>query len=825
MKQFDDALSITCAILIVVTVAFFQEYKSEKALEELNKLVPPRCNCIRNGELHSLLARDLVPGDIIVLNTGDRVPADLRLFEAVDLNIDESSFTGETEPSAKHVDLIPKVEGQSQNIIKRKNIAFMGSLVKNGHGKGIVTSTGENSEFGEIFKLMQSEEAPKTPLQKSMDTLGKQLSFYSFGIIGLIMFIGYLQGRPTLEMFTISVSLAVAAIPEGLPIVVTVTLALGVIRMARKKAIVKKLPIVETLGCVNLICSDKTGTLTANEMTVRNIITSDDIQAEVTGKGYVADGIVKSNGVQIRYDTHPSVFKVIEVGAVCNNSHIFDRNVSGLPTEAALLTLAMKASYNELRDDYARHEEWPFSSETKWMAIKCSPRSNLSKQQLFMKGAISEVLQKSTFYNSNDKLLPLTPEKFKFFMTQAENMMNSGLRVIAMASGTSFNDLSYVGMVGIMDPPRDGVQESIEILRKSGVEVKMITGDAVETARAIATRIGFDLVMKTCVSGDEIDKMSIHELESIAPKTAIFYRTTPRHKLAIVKALKNSGYVVGMTGDGVNDAVALKSADIGIAMGKSGTDVSKEAADMILVDDNFTTIISAIEEGKGIYYNIRNFVRFQLSTSISALSLIAFSTVFHFPSPLNAMQILWINIIMDGPPAQSLGVEPVDSDVLKKSPRKTTESMININLLVNIAISALLIVSGTLFVFYHEMKEGHVTSRDTTMTFTCFVFFDMFNALACRSQTKSVFQIGLFSNKAFLFSVGGSIIGQLLVIYAPPLQKIFQTEPISLSDLLSIVLLTSSVWIVSEVKKFFENGMKIYTKDRKKTANKSDFEI
>jgi P-type Ca2+ transporter type 2C len=389
---------------------------------------------------------------------------------------------------------------------------------------------------------MQAEEAPKTPLQKSMDILGKQLSFYSFGIIGVIMFIGYLQGRPTLEMFTISVSLAVAAIPEGLPIVVTVTLALGVIRMARKKAIVKKLPIVETLGCVNIICSDKTGTLTANEMTVRNVITSDDIKAEVTGKGYVADGIIKSDGIQIRYDTHPSVFKLIEVGAVCNNSHIFDRQVTGLPTEAALLTLAMKASYNELRDDYVRQEEWPFNSDTKWMAIKCSPRNNLNQQYLFMKGSINEVLQKSTYYNSShDKPVQLTPDKYKYFLSQAESLMSSGLRVIALASGSSFNDLSYVGMVGIMDPPRDGVQESIEILRKSGVEVKMITGDAAETARAIATRIGFDLAMKTCLSGDEIDKMSSHELEIIVGKTAIFYRTTPRHKLAIIKALKNTG--------------------------------------------------------------------------------------------------------------------------------------------------------------------------------------------------------------------------------------------------------------------------------------------
>lgn len=825
MKQFDDALSITVAILIVVTVAFIQEYQSEKALDELNKLVPPTCNSVRNGEIRSLLARELVPGDIVVLNTGDRVPADIRLFQAVDLNIDESSFTGETEPAQKIVEKISEEEAK-KSINTRKNISFMGTLVKKGHGRGIVICTGQNSEFGEIFKMMQSEESPKTPLQKSMDALGKQLSFYSFGIIGFIMLIGYIQGRPVLEMFTISVSLAVAAIPEGLPIVVTVTLALGVIRMAKKKAIVKKLPIVETLGCVDIICSDKTGTLTSNEMTVKNIITSDDIHADVTGKGYAADGVVRCGGTQIRSDTYPSIFDLIEVGAVCNNSHIYSHQMTGLPTEAALLALAMKTNFNDLRDDYARHEEWPFSSETKWMAIKCSAKNNPKEKLLFMKGSITEVIQKCSLYNVHGKpAQQLTLDKIKNFMTQAENLMSSGQRVIAMARGTSFSDLKYCGIVGIMDPPRDGVFESIEKLRKSGVEVKMVTGDALETARAIGQRVGLDLIMKGCISGEEMDKLSQIELESIVRKTSIFYRTTPKNKLAIVKALKNTGAIVGMTGDGVNDAVALKSADIGIAMGISGTDVSKEAADMILTNDNFNTIISAVEEGKGIYYNIRNFVRFQLSTSISALSLIAFSTVFHFPNPLNAMQILWINIIMDGPPAQSLGVEPVDYDILKRPPRKANESMINLNLIGNILLSAVIIVTGTLYVFYSEMKDGVVTSRDTTMTFTCFVFFDMFNALASRSQTKSIFEIGFFTNKAFLLSVGGSLVGQFLVIYFPPLQKVFQTESISLTDVISLILLTSSVWIVTEIKKFFENGMSLHSKNQNRVKRLDSKEI
>jgi P-type Ca2+ transporter type 2C len=612
MGQYDDALSITVAILIVVTVAFVQEYRSEKALDELNKLIPPVCNCIRSGKLLSIFARELVPGDIVSLNIGDKVPADIRLYETVDLAIDESSFTGETEPSLKFTDICAELNTKS--ISQRKNVAFMGTLVKNGYGKGVVICTGTNSEFGEIFKMMQQEEAPKTPLQKSMDKLGKQLSFYSFGIIGVIMLIGYFQGRPLLEMFTVSVSLAVAAIPEGLPIVVTVTLALGVMRMAKKRAIIKKLPIVETLGCVNVVCSDKTGTLTKNEMTVTHIITSDQLRAEVTGHGYSYIGDVICNGQIVKYDTHPSIARLIEVGAVCNNSQIIDEQVRGQPTEGSLLVLANKINYDHLRENYIRHQEWPFSHESKWMAVKCSSRYNPNQDFIFMKGAIHEILKQASFYNQNDSMEPLTLEKRKLFLHDADTLGSMGLRVIAVAKGTSFNDLCYMGIVGIIDPPRPGVQDSIDILNVSGVDVKMITGDAEETARSIAQRLGLNLVSRICLSGEEIDKMNQIELEKIVNKVAVFYRTSPKHKLNIVKALKSNGYIVSMTGDGVNDAVALKSSDIGIAMGKSGTDVSKEAADMILVDDNFSTIIAAIEEGKGIFHNIRNFVRFQLST-------------------------------------------------------------------------------------------------------------------------------------------------------------------------------------------------------------------
>ncbi|XP_075161580.1 secretory pathway calcium atpase isoform X2 [Haematobia irritans] len=822
MKQYDDAVSITIAIIIVVTVAFIQEYRSEKSLEELKKLVPPECHCLRESRLETFLARELVPGDVVHLNVGDRVPADIRLFEAIDLSIDESSFTGETEPSRKCTDMLLNSMGNKDHT-NMKNIAFMGTLVRCGNGKGIVVSTGERSEFGEVFKMMQAEEAPKTPLQKSMDILGAQLSFYSFLIIGVIMLLGWLQGKPLTEMFNISVSLAVAAIPEGLPIVVTVTLALGVMRMAKRNAIVKKLPTVETLGCVNVICSDKTGTLTKNEMTVTVIITSDGYMADVTGAGYNDQGeihIRNCNNVEM---AKANITNLLEIGAVCNNAYIQNGTLLGQPTEGALIAAAMKNGMYATAENYVRMQEYPFSSEQKMMAVKCIHKYNNNKEEIyFAKGALDMLLPQCTKYKFGSQTMPLTKQNEAEFLAEAYEIGRKGLRVLALAKGKNLQDLVYCGLVGITDPPRPLVRESIELLMQSGVRVKMVTGDAQETAMAIASLIGIDTIHHQTLSGQEIDQLNEHQLDKVCNNVSVFYRVTPRHKLSIVKSLQRTGNIVGMTGDGVNDGVALKKADIGIAMGKNGTDVCKEAADMILVNDDFHTIIAAIEEGKAIFYNIRNFVRFQLSTSIAALSLIALATLMGIANPLNAMQILWINIIMDGPPAQSLGVEPVDHDVLKQKPRNVKQPMITKSVIVNVLLSASIIILGTLWVFQREMVDGSLgkTKRDTTMTFTCFVFFDMFNALSCRSQTKSVFTIGLTSNRMFLMAVAFSIIGQMLVIYFPPLQMVFQTEALSAYDILFLLSLTSSVLIVQEIKKWFERTMerKMY-----KTRSELDF--
>uniref|UniRef100_A0A8B9T8W3 Calcium-transporting ATPase n=1 Tax=Anas platyrhynchos TaxID=8839 RepID=A0A8B9T8W3_ANAPL len=765
-KEYEDAASIT------VVGGTSPEYRSEKSLEELNKLVPPECNCLREGKLQHLLARELVPGDIIYLSVGDRVPADLRLIEVTDLLVDESSFTGEAEPCNKTDGVLL----EAGDITTLSNVVFMGTLVRYGKGKGIVIGTGENSQFGEVFKMMQAEETPKTPLQKSMDRLGKQLTLFSFGIIGLIMLIGWLQGKHLLSMFTIGVSLAVAAIPEGLPIVVTVTLVLGVLRMAKKRVIVKKLPIVETLGCCNVICSDKTGTLTANEMTVTRLVTSDGFQAEVSGVGYNGEGnvyLLPSKEI-LKEFSNVSIGKLVEAGCVVNNAIIRKNSVIGQPTEGALIALAMKMELADIKDIYVRKKEIPFSSEQKWMAVKCMLKNQDQEDVYFMKGAFEEVIRYCTMYNSSGISLTLTPSA----------------EILALASGPELGKLTFLGLVGIIDPPRAGVREAVQVLFESGVSVKMITGDALETAVAIGRQnIGLCNGKLKAMSGEELDQLAEAELSATVTNVSIFFRTSPKHKLKIIKALQRAGAVVSMTGDGVNDAVALKSADIGIAMGQAGTDVSKEAANMILVDDDFSTVMNAIEEGKGIFYNIKNFVPVP-AESISALSLITLSTVLNLPNPLNAMQILWINIIMDGPPAQSLGVEP--DTILSKS------------LILKIFMSAVIIISGTLFVFWKENPESGITPRTTTMTFTCFVFFDLFNALTCRSQTKLIFEIGFFRNRMFLYSVLGSFLGQLAVIYVPPLQKIFQTENLGVLDLLFLTGLASSVFIVSELVKLCE---------------------
>ncbi|RDB25132.1 Calcium-transporting ATPase 1 [Hypsizygus marmoreus] len=854
MGNIDDAVSITVAVLIVLTVGFVQERRSEKSLEALNKLVPHHCHVLREGETIHVLANELVPGDIVTFSTGDRIPADIRIISSIDLEIDESSLTGETEARRKNDATCQPENTQGQPagdpvaLAERICVAYMGTLVRNGRGSGVVIATGTGTEFGVIFSMMQDVEEKRTPLQLNMDELAKKLSLMSFGVIGIICLIGVLQKRSWLEMFTIGVSLAVAAIPEGLPIVTTVTLALGVLRMAKRNAIVKKLHSVEALGSVSVICSDKTGTLTKNDQTVT--------------EAYSVDETVHldpSSTAPYTSPISPALRKTMDIGALCNNASLArneDGNYVGQATDVALLNVLEIFGLPDRRPDFERLSERPFNSEHKYMAVSGIHRDpsstsltvNGSRREVYyIKGSIDAILDRCKFYYVNDESTPtLDANTRNVILTKARSTASRGLRVLAMAYGygpieaasrppsrnttsrgespvsteppREKSNLVFVGFQAMLDPPRKGVADSIALLQGGGVQVIMITGDSEQTALSIARDLGLRVgrssgvgevgvdgnvvTSQYCLTGKAIDQMTKAQLKERVGNVTVFARTTPRHKMAIVEAFQARGAVVAMTGDGVNDAPALKMADIGISMGKSGTDVAKEAADVILVDDNFSTILPAVEEGKSIFHNIQNFLSFQLSTAAAALTLITLSTMLGLSNPLNAMQILFINILMDGPPSQSLGVDPVDPAIMRRPPRKKNAPIVTQRLLFRVLFSASIIVIGTLFVYVFALEDNKMSRREQTMTFTCFVFLDLVSAVQNRGLG-----CGLFQNRMLVTTVSVSALTQLALVYVPFMQKIFQTAALDLSDLSVILAFAVTSFTLHEGRRAYERKL------------------
>lgn len=857
--QYEDALSIAVAVLIVGTVAFYQESKSEESLEALNTLVPPRCNVMRASEVKNILAEELVPGDLVLLLAGDRVPADCRIIHCSHLAVDESTLTGETDPREKISGPLPDLK-EDCDLAAIANVVYMGTLVCSGHATVVVIGTAADTEFGKAFEEMKDIENRRSPLQTKMDELGQKLSIFSMGIIVCIGVIGMLQGKSFLAMFNIGVSLAVAAIPEGLPICVTVTLALGVMRMAKKNAIVKKLPAVETLGCANYVCADKTGTLTENKMTVISFfcpamddvetLESNKIEKTLSVNGNSSskrdDGLsgmcdsssdgnaiklveIKLNGSMVSAESIICVKTLFEAACLCNNATLTGATITGQPTEGALLLAARSMGISDPRAHSHRVNEINFSSDTKFMEVSyqhegetsngvaskyssntasASGSSNPSVVR-YLKGALEVILpQCVTYLDNRGELILLSAAVKERVLQHSVDMSSDGLRVLGVAFGTQQNQLTLAGIVGLMDPLREGVVDGVLRIQNSGAKVIMITGDAETTALAIARKAGVHNPLQThgrVLSGGEIESLvqeGEHALSSVIEDVTVCYRTSPRHKLYLVRALQSRGHVVTMTGDGVNDAPALKAADIGVAVG-SGTDVAKEAADMIIVDDNFATIVSAIEEGKSIFYNIKNFLTFQLSTSVAALSLVALNNLLGRPNPLNPMQILWINIIMDGPLAQSLGVETVDSAVMQRPPRRRSEDIITRPLLMRVISSGILILLGTWYVFTHEMEDGAISARDLTMTFTTFVMFDLFNAFSCRHNSRCVSELSITSNRAYLLAMTFTLLGQGMVIYFPPLQQVFRTEALLLEDVIFVVLLASSMLVLDTIRKRF----------------------
>jgi Ca2+-transporting ATPase len=728
----------------------------------------------------------------LVLGVGDRVPADIRVIESTNLEIDESILTGESSPILKKIE---KISQKNTLLAERVNMTYMGTIVSGGTGKGVVIATGARTELGKISTMIQRTAEVRTPLQLKLDELGKHISLYAILIIGLIFGIGVIQGKGLLQMFKVAISLAVAAIPEGLPIVVTITLALGVKRMAVKKTIVRKLPAVEALGSTTVICSDKTGTLTKNEMTVKKIFINEVV--DVTGVGFASEGDFLSDGKKIDPAQNSHLMEILKIGLLCNNAYL-NEGLIGQPTEGALLTAAFKAGYKDIRSNLKRTDESPFDAEKKWMMVKYRTSKG---EEYFAKGATERILEKSMYVLENGKSELLSTTKRREILKANSDFAESSLRVLALATGSELDKLTFVGLVGILDPPRKGVKKAIKEAISSGIKVVMITGDSKETAIAISKQLEFYDEKGIAVSGAEVENLSEEDFTKIGNRVNIFYRVSPENKLKIVTSLQGQGHIVAMTGDGVNDAPALKAADIGVAMGSAGTDVAKEASEMIIVDDNFATIVAAIEEGRSIYNNIKNFLRFEMTTSIAALSIIAFASILRFPLPLNPIQILWINIIMDGPPAQSLGVEPLDRDVMKRNPRNPKEAIINRNMVLNIISNAAIMVIGTLAIFIWEIRAGSDLNRAVTMAFTVFVMFQMFNALNCRSEDKSLFKLGLFSNRYVILAVLGSVLMQLGVIYVGALQFIFKTVALAPIDLVIVTAVASSVFIFDEIRK------------------------
>ncbi len=750
-----DSAVILFVVVVNATVGFIQEYRAERAMEKLKGLVSTEAVVVRDGETLRIPASELTLGDIVIIEEGDNVPADLRLIETYDLRIDESALTGESIP-------IRKTHENPED--ERDVIAFMDSNVVSGRGKGAVIATGMETSMGKIARMIQEDEG-KTPLQEKIISLGKSLGLIAVVVCALVFAIQFLRGLPLVETFMTAVSLAVASVPEGLPAILTLTLALGMQRMAKSNAIVRRLLAVETLGSCSVICTDKTGTLTHNRMTVR--------ESELT-----------------------SPEMALMVCALCNNATVSEEGVIGDPTDAAILSFAAEKGYlrDELESKYPRLAEIPLDSTRKRMSTINQLEDG---RYLLVKGAPEIILRRCRYIDNGEGVEELTDEEVERWLSRLKNMTSRALRVLALAyrklpdGDDEEKDLVFVGLVGMMDPPRKEAAEAIETCKRAGIKVVMITGDHRDTAVAIAHELGL-MDNGMALTGRELDEISDEEFHEIVEDVRVYARVFPEQKVRIVEALQGRGHVVAMTGDGVNDAPALKKAAIGVAMG-SGTDVARESSDMVLQDDNFATIVRAVKEGRTIFDNIRRFVKFQLSTNVGAILTIVSASLINLPVPFNPIQILWINIIMDGPPAQSLGVEPPESDIMLRKPER--EDILPRRNLLRIILAGAVMAAGTLGLYMYMLSSGAGIERAMTVAFTVFVMFQIFNVFNCKSRT------GL-SNRTLIIAVLASLVLQVLVIYLAPLEGIFRTVPLSAVDWVLIVMVASLILILEAVLRF-----------------------
>ena len=821
-----DAIVIFIIIVFAAGLGFIQEYRAERSIEALKKMAAPVARVIRGGKSQDIPSVEVVPGDIVLLKTGDRMPADGRLMEAINLRTDEASLTGESTPVEKKTE--PVVADAALG--DRRNMIFAGTAASYGRGSAVITATGMNTEFGKIASLLQDVEEEPTPLQVNLDRMGKLIVYAALGLTAVLAILGIWRGHKPLEMLLWGVSLAVAAVPEALPAVVTVSLSLGVQKMARRHALIRKLPAVETLGSTTYICSDKTGTLTQDQMTIRRVYV-EGRNIEVSGSGYEPKGEFREDGKLLDPTRLTTLQRLLTAGILCNDTALTAENgvwdIKGDPTEGALVVLAAKAGLDQKAQAQAtpRLHEIPFTSESKRMTtVHEMPQGRTA----VAKGAAEIILEDCRYILMQDREIEIDATQRAAILTSAKEMADSALRVLGLAYKNTYTSESdaelqknmvFLGLVGMIDPPRPEVKEAIKLCDHAGIRTVMITGDHKATAVAIARELG---LMKggLALSGAELDQLGHDEFENLVEKVDVYARVSPSHKLRVVEALTHRGHVVAMTGDGVNDAPALKRADIGIAMGISGTDVTKEAAGMVLTDDNFASIVSAIEEGRGIFSNIKKYLIYLLSSNLGEILLMAavilFGPLMGLPKgvvPLVAIQILFVNLATDGLPAIALSVDPPEPGLMSQKPRPRRESIFTRPIVTYMLIAGIWTALVTLGVFVWAMKTRAGTAENVLMEaqslcFVALILVEFFNAFNCRSLEKSIFQVGLFKNRWLVLSIASQILLLLVIVYWHPFQVAFNTFGLNGEEWLIAIASASTIFFGLELYKLANRLLK-----------------
>lgn len=803
LGEYIDAIAIIAIIILNSFLGFYQERRAEKSLSALKELSQPQVQVLRNGTWEKVLSKELVPGDVIKFSSGDRIGADVRIIESRSLEVEESALTGESVPVQKMTETI---NNPNLTLGDMENMGFMGTMVSRGSGIGVVIATGMKTAMGQIADLLQNAESQITPLQRRLEQLGKILIVTALALTVLVVGIGVLQGNDLYTMVLAGVSLAVAAIPEGLPAIVTIALSLGVQKMIRKNAVVRKLPAVETLGCASVICSDKTGTLTQNKMTVTKVWSSGRTWS-VDGTGYEPQGKYYENDQAIDPKNEKVLQQLLTFGMLCNHAEIEQKSgeyvLNGDPTEGAMIVAGMKAGYtrSKLLSQFEIVNEFPFDSTRKMMSVIV--KDTTGRQFVVTKGAPDVLIGQSKTILMGNRAENIGSREKNTVQAAIDGLASQALRTIAIAykeisantiilhEKEAESELVFIGLQGIIDPPRPEVKQAVRECKEAGIKTVMITGDHVITANAIAKQLGIANSQSKVLEGKELANMSVQELEDVVDHVSVFARVSPEHKLKIVQAFQNRGHIVAMTGDGVNDAPAIKTADIGIAMGITGTDVAKEASSLVLMDDNFASIKSAIIEGRNIYENIRKFIRYLLASNVGEILVMLFAMILALPLPLVPIQILWVNLVTDGLPAMALGLDRPEDNVMKRDPRSPNEGVFARGLGWKVISRGILIGLSTIAAFmlaYNDNPDNLAYAQ--TVAFATLVLAQLIHVFDCRSE-KSILSRNPFGNMYLVWAVLSSLLLVLVVIYVPALQGIFHTVAIQPKDWLMILGLAS----------------------------------